>query len=236
MPRTDPTINQVLNDFLSIQRRRVKALTVARYEEVFDLFRSCMDAYGHRWLSDDEGDLFEREYNRDEVAGSFCNVFGPEKILENLDEFLGWFLIRKTMTSKSTLLATSPVLRKLIQWLIAEGHVALDAADGSFELLHEAESLPKAEEFSSRLYDLLEDGSPGPLIEIQDWENEMAVISRVGPKTIWLQNEETGYEIDFAAPENVAKLAEEGWRISALHLGRTSKGWHLLEMGNVYPI
>ncbi|MCA1674028.1 MAG: hypothetical protein LC799_18140 [Actinobacteria bacterium] len=98
--------------------------------------------------------MFNREYSRDEAAGSFCNLFGPEKILENIDDFLGWFLIRKTMASKSTLEATPTVLRKLIRWLVEEGHVTSEAADGSAELLEEAGSSAKAEEFSSLLYDL----------------------------------------------------------------------------------
>lgn len=89
---------------------------------------------------------------------------------------------------------------------------------------------------TDRLYDLLEAGPVDPLIENQDWENEMAVISRIGQETIWLQNEETGYELPLGVPEDVGKLAEPGWKISALHLGRTSKGWCLLEMGNVYPL
>lgn len=113
---------------------------------------------------------------------------------------------------------------------------ASDAVDGAVELLDEAESLPKAQEFSSRLFELSEIDSPGPLIENRDWENEMAVITRIDRKTIWLQNEETGYEVPLAVPEDVAKLAEQGWRISALHLARTTTGWHLLEVGNVYPI
>jgi hypothetical protein len=236
MLRTDRSINQVLDDFLSVQRLRVKQSTAKRYEAVLDYFRSCMDGYGHQWLSEKESELFERQFNRDEEAGSFCSLFGPEKILENLDEFLGWFLVRKTMASKATLEATPTVLRKLVGWLVDEGHVSLDAADGSAELLAEAGSLPKAEEFSSRLFDLSEADPPEPLIEVQDWVDEMALVARVDHKTIWLQNEETGYEIPLRVPENVANLAEQGWRISAVHLGRTSKGWHLLEMGNVYPI
>jgi hypothetical protein len=114
--------------------------------------------------------------------------------------------------------------------------VASDAGDGSVELLDEAGSLAKAEEFSSRLYELLEAGPIDSLTENQDWENEMAVISRVDQRTIWLQNDETGYEVPLRVPDGVAKLAEPGWKISALHLGRTPKGWCLLEMGNVYPI
>jgi hypothetical protein len=236
MPQADPTINQVLDDFLLVQRGRLSESSVRRYEEVIGYFRSCMDGYGHQWLSDEEGELFEREYGRNEEAGSFCNLFGPEKILENLDEFLGWFLVRKTMASKATLQATPSVLRKLLEWLVERGHVAGDAADGSAELLDEAGSLAKAEELSSHLHQLLEEGPLDSLTENQDWENEMAVITRVERKTIWLENEETGYEVPLDVPEGVAKLAEPGWRISALHLGHTSKGWHLLEMGNVYPI
>ena len=236
MRRTDRTINQVLDDFLSVQRDRVKHSTAKRYEGVLDYFRSCMDGYGHQWLSERESELFERQFNRDEEAGSFCNLFGPEKILENLDEFVGWFLVRKTMASKSTLEATPAVLRKLVKWLVEEGHVSPDAADGSAELLAEASSLPTAEEFSSRLNDLSESDLPEPRIEDQDWVDEMALVTRVDHKTIWLQNEETGYEVPLRVPEDVANLAEPGWRISALHIARTAKGWHLLEMGNVYPI
>ena len=70
MPRTDSTIDQVLDDFLSVQRDRVKVSTAKRYEEVLDYFRACMDGYGHQWLSETESDLFEYEHNRDEEAGS----------------------------------------------------------------------------------------------------------------------------------------------------------------------
>ena len=230
------TINQVLDEFLVLQKARLSESSVRRYEEVLGYFRSCMDGYGHQWLSDEEAQLFDREYSRDEEAGSFCNLFGPEKILENLDDFVGWFLVRKAFASKSTLQATPTVLRKLTQWLVEEEHVASDGVDGSAELLDDATSLAKAEEFSSRLYDLMEAGPVESLIENQDWENEMAVISRIDRGTIWLQREETGYELPLAVPDDVWKLAEPGWRISALHLGRTPKGWCLLEMGNVYPV
>jgi hypothetical protein len=236
MGRPSRTINQALDKFLVLQNARLSEPGARRYEEVLGYFRSCMDGYGHRWLSDEEAELFDREYNRDEEAGSFCNLFGPEKVLENLDDFVGWFLVRKTFASKSTLQATPTILRKLVQWLVGEGHVATDAADGLTELLDDAGSLAKAEEFSSRLYDFLQAGPIDSVIENQDWENEMAIISRVDPETIWLQNEETGYELPLGVPDDVARLAEPGWRITALHLGRMPGGWCLLEMGNVYPI
>ena len=236
MTQADPTINQVLDGFMLVQRKRLSVSSARRYEEILGYFRSCMDGYGHQWLSDEEAELFNREYGRDEEKGSFCNLFGPEKILENLDDFLGWFLVRKTMVSKSTLQPVPTILRKFIYWMVEQGHVTADAADGSAELLDEAGSLAKAQEFSRRLYDAVEEGPIDSLIEDQDWENEMAVISRVAQAKVSFQNEESGYELSLDVPEDVAKLAEPGWRISALHLARTSKGWCLLEMGNVYPI
>ncbi|MGH2788481.1 MAG: hypothetical protein ACRDJV_11310 [Actinomycetota bacterium] len=236
MGRPSRTINQVFDEFLVIQRARLSESGARRYEEVLGYFRSCMDGYGHQWLSGKEAELFDRVYSRDEEAGSFCNFFGPDKVLENLDDFVGWFLVRKTFASKSTLQATPTVLRKLVQWLVEEGHVASDAADGLAELLDDAGSLAKAEEFSSRLHNLLEAGPIDSLMESQDWESQMAVISRIDRGTIWLQNEETGYELPLGVPDDVAKLAVPGWRVSALHLGRTPEGWCLLEMGNVYPV
>lgn len=234
MGRASPTINQIFDEFLVLQGTRLSESSLRRYEEVLSYFRSCMDGYGHQWLSDEEAGLFDREYSRDEEAGSFCNLFGPEKVLENLDDLVGWFLVRKTFASKSTLQAVPAVLGELVRWLGQEGHATPDAADGTEALLDDASSLARAEEFSSRLYDLMEAGPIGSLIE--DWENEMAVITRVDPGTIWLKNEETGYEVPLGVPDDVAGLAAPGWRISALNLGRTAKGWVLLEMGNVYPI
>lgn len=58
MPRTGPTINQILDDFLSVQRDRVKVSTARRYEEVLDYLRSCIDGYGHQWLSEKDSELF----------------------------------------------------------------------------------------------------------------------------------------------------------------------------------
>lgn len=236
MQRPSRTIGQVFDEFLGLQRARLSGPTVGRYEEVLGYFRSCMDGYGHQWLSEEEAEWFIGEYNRDEEAGSFCNLFGPEKIIENMEDFVGWFLVRKTFASKPTLLATPTVLRKLVRWLVEEGHIDPEAADDSRELLDDAGSLAKAGEFASHLYKTLEKGPVDSLIESQDWENEMAVVTRIDRGMIWLQNETTGFELSLAVPDDVADLAEPGWRISALNLGRTPQGWCLLEMGNVYPV
>lgn len=36
-------------------------------------------------------------------------------------------------------------------------------------------------------------------------------------------------------PERAAEIARIGWALSAASFGRTAEGWHVLEMGNVYP-
>jgi hypothetical protein len=38
-----------------------------------------------------------------------------------------------------------------------------------------------------------------------------------------------------AVPREITDLAEEGWAVT-LWLGRTRRGWKILDVGNVYPM
>jgi len=125
----EPSIRRVLEDFLEAQRTRLAPRTLARYEAVLDLLRSYLNGYAHESLSAPEAARFERSYNAEgKEHREFCDLFGPEKIVENLGSFLGYFMIRKVMAGEDLLRAAGTVTKKLSKWLAGKGYVTQEAA------------------------------------------------------------------------------------------------------------
>lgn len=229
MKPASPSIGDVLDRFLAHPE------TTGEAESVVDLLRSYLDGYGYQMLPEEELAFFRERYDFDEEAGAFCNLFGPEYILEGLSEFLGWFVIRKVAAGPELTAAFGPVTDRLVAWLVEEGIVTVQAADGAKDLVTAAaRDLPAAEELSALLYDSGRDVADADVLEYVDWETELAEISRVEPGKLWFRSElgEIGPVI---VPERASELSRLGWGVSAPGFGRTQAGWHILEMGNVYP-
>ncbi len=115
--------------------------------------------------------------------------------------------------------------------MIPAGADAAEAIDRGTEA---AQALPRAEEFVTALHMLARESARGPILE--EFEDDYARISRVGPREVWFEStggEEVG---PLVVPRRVSDLAQVGWNVSALLLVRTSKGWRVVEIGNVYPI
>jgi hypothetical protein len=58
----------------------------------------------------------------------FCDIFRPEHVLENVDEFLNYFMCSKVVAGAGTLRASGTVMKKLAKWLAENGHVRTDDA------------------------------------------------------------------------------------------------------------
>lgn len=229
MRPASPSISDVLERFLA------RAGSTPDDGAVVDLLRSYLDGYGHQMLADEDAAFFHERYDEDEEAGAFCNLFGPEHILEGLPEFLGWFVIRKVIAGPELTATFGPVAAQLVRWLVDQGIVSAEAADGASELTREAAAdLPAAEELGTLLYGSGTDIDHDAALEYVDWESELAEISRIEPGKLWFRSElgEIGPVI---VPERAAEVARLGWGVSALGFARTDAGWHVVEMGNVYP-
>ena len=130
----EPNIRRVLEEFLEEQRARLAPRTLAKYESVLDLLRSHLDGYAHECLSAREAARFERSYNAEgEEHREFCELFGPEKIVENLDGFLGYFMIRKVLAGEDLLRAAGTVTKKLSKWLAAKNYASQEDAGEAAE-------------------------------------------------------------------------------------------------------
>ena len=115
-----PSIEEVLTLFLRDQQKRLKPRTFNRYEEVIDLLRHCLNGHGYHDLdTSSEVALYEKLYFQKNLE--FCFIFGPEKIVSSLANFLNYFMIRKVMASEALLQSAGVVAKKLAKWLEENG-------------------------------------------------------------------------------------------------------------------
>jgi hypothetical protein len=117
---TTCTINEALERFVEAGSEPGAG---PRREGVVELFRLYLDNYACETLDQADRSRWERAVEADEDAGSFCNPFGPERLLEGLDAFLGWFVIRTVLGPRGTGETAARVCVDLVRWPVDEGYV-----------------------------------------------------------------------------------------------------------------
>jgi hypothetical protein len=227
-----PTIAELFDAFLDEQEARLAPRTFANYEMVIELFADCLNGYGHDLLSPLERERWEAAFD-DGDEDAFVNLFGADKVLANLDGFLGWFMVRKVMAGGDLLKASGTVTKKLVSSLAAQGLIDDQEAAGAAERASDASrDLPKAERLSTLLY---EQSERAPLIDPDeladsDWVEDSLFIDRIDGNEIWFERDIGPLKVSATA----AKLAQPGWQVTVL-MAKHRGTWHLLEVGNVYP-
>jgi len=237
----DPTIDQVLEQFLAEQRDRLKPRTISRYKDVLDLLRHHLNAYAYEALSDGESALFDRYYNAEgDEHREFCELFGPDKVLESLGSFLGYFMIRKVVAGEDVKRAAGAVTKKLSKWLSAKGYVTDEEAQiGADEGAEAARDLPNAERAAQTLADAVADLgiNPNDLADEDYIEFDHFTIGKIEPGKLWLEGFESGKTRLYGpmpVPHSATRLLKEGWDVSC-SLGRIGRKWRIVEVANVYP-
>ena len=228
-----PTISEVLQEFLGEQRQQLEPRTIDDYGVIIELFEDLLNGYAYQRLDREEEALFDELYDQ---GKKFCDVFGPDKILENVDEFLDDFLVRKVIAPQELFEAAGTVMKELAGWLRDKGYATAEQAEMATEEAPEAaRSLPKAEELAGLLYDF---AHAQPREKIRKYADGRFRIEHVEPGRLWLSAwlspgpDRVG---PIAVPREITDLAEKDWVIT-LRLGRTRRGWRILDVGNVYPM
>lgn len=237
----DPTIDQVFEEFLAEQRKRLTPKTVARYENVLSLLRHHLNGHACESLSTAESVLFDRHFN---VEGDdhreFCELFGPDKIIGSLRSFLRYFMIRKVMAGPDLKRAAGTATKKLSKWLAAKGYISEEEAQaGADEGTEAARDLPKAERAAQILVDAVECYAidPNALADADYLEFDHFTIGKIEPGRLWLETYESGERQlcgPVPVPNSATKLLRKGWDISC-SLGRVRGKWRIVEGANVYP-
>ena len=226
-------ISEVLAEYLRAEKGRLAPKTYTRYTEVIALFKQSLNGYAANSLSQFDRARFDKLFNAEgEQHREFCDIFGPEHILENVGEFLNYFMVSKVMAGADTLRASGTVMKKLAKWLAENGHVGTDDAALAIEQgADAARDLPAAEKLSALLYDLTA-GRHAP--RDSDIEGRFG-ITKVEAGRIWLQGEDDGEDYGpILLPERVSKLCRVGWTISGA-VRNSGNRWVLVEAFQVYP-
>ena len=225
-----PTIDELLAGFLAAERDRLAPRTYGRYEHVVSLLRSCLGNYGHQDLDDAERARFEAAYESDDEA--FVHLFGADKLVAGLPEFLGYFMVRKVMAGEDLLRAAGTVAKRLAKWLEANGHIDSAAAAAARELGAEAaRDLPRAERLGSILFEQTDRGDVDlNALDDNDVVEDYLTIERVEPGALWFEHGIGPVTV----PKAASDLAQPGWSAS-ITVAKLKGQWRVVEIGNVYP-
>jgi len=227
----EPNLEDIFKKFLKDQQRRVKPRTYRHYEEIIELLRHCLNGYGYHELNESSDvALYEKLYFHKNIE--FCAIFGPDKILPSLPQFLNYFMIRKVMASEALLQAAGTVTKKLIRWLEEKGYIdSQRAAEGNKIASEAARELPAAERLARLFYEYAQNHAP------RYWTSELDdyfTIEEIQPGILILSGSATTNTVEVKVPREITDHCRLGWQINLL-LGKTQKGWCILETGNVYP-
>ena len=230
--RRGPSIDAVLAEFLADQQERLASSTFRRYEGIVDLLRSCLNNFGYQSLTGAEAERWRAAFDAgDEDA--FTRLCGPQQIVENYGEFLGYFMIRKVAASQQELKTAAAVTKKLARWLAQHDYIDEGAADDAYGRAADAgRDLPRADKLNEHLYGLSQRTGPPAVptdIPDEDWVEDYLPITRVEDGRLWF-----GEVGPLAVPKEASDLAEVGWDVTIV-LARIGGRWQVVEVGMVYP-
>jgi hypothetical protein len=226
------TIDEALDAFLAEQRKRLSAKTLRNYEDVVSLLRSSLNGYAYQSLDGLEEKRWRKAFDAgDEEA--FTRLFGPEKIVENLGEFLGYFMVRKVVAGRELLRAAGTVTKNLASWLHEQGYISEDERADAVERGGDAaRELPRADRLGELLHDEMVKTPPFDPDDIpdEDWVEDFLAIERVEPGALWFE----GGIGPVRVSKKASDLAEVGWSVNIV-LARLRGEWRIVELGFVYP-
>jgi hypothetical protein len=228
-----PTIAQVLATFLADEQRRLAPRTFEQYESVVELFQHSLNGYAYQSLGESDAKLFDRFYNANgDAHREFCDIFGPEHILPNVNEFLRHFMVRKVIAGRDLLRVAGTMTKRLALWLAEKGYAtAGEAEDAAERGTSAARNLPKADQLASLLHDFAESQYEG---DERTGILDHFTVTRVERGKVWLEGTDGREFGPIAVPQEISSRCNVGWMISGMLAGRGRK-WRLVEAGNVYP-
>ncbi len=206
-----PTIADALNEFVKEETTGLSVATQRKYRDIVELLAHSLNGYAYQYLDKTESERYDRLYSEEEME--FCNIFGPEHILRNVDEFLSYFMVRKVMAGKDTLRAAGTVTKKLMAWLEGKGYASPTASRAAAEKATKAAKLlPRAEECAQALDEFVQEQysrAPSGLTF------DHFKVTKVEPGKLWLESIMSDLSLGpIAVPKAVTSKCELGWTIS----------------------
>lgn len=116
---TQLTIYEALTRFLDEQQERLAPRTFRTYEDVIGPLRDRLSGYGPNTLSKADHDRRRRAYD-DGDEDAFCALISADYIVDMLDEFLDYFMVRKVIAGQELVRASGTVTKRLVPLVITK--------------------------------------------------------------------------------------------------------------------
>ena len=114
----DPTLQQIFESFHAHDRNKGRNL------EWLEALESNCQNYG--WNGSDKSYVMS-EYNQERFGSSFLKLHGAERLCDNIDHFLSYFVPRKMMTPDfKDMKRCAATLRALVKFCISRGYLEKD--------------------------------------------------------------------------------------------------------------
>ena len=191
-----------------------------------------MDGYASQYLNEDETVIWEKAYNAQGAEHrEFCELFGPNKIPENVGEFLGYFMPHKVICGEDLLRAAGTVTKKLSKWLIDKGYISSDSAETMTDRGAQAsKNLPAAENLAK----LLAAHADESVCQVSETIEGYFEVCAISDTSLVIQEMMGDVKMIVPVPSSVTTLCKPNWTISG-SVGKFADGWQLVEVWNVYP-
>jgi hypothetical protein len=154
-PKTpQPSIQALMDLFLAELRKTRSKRDGAEVDGSLDLLRSGLEGYGYQYLTRRELERWQAaSEDRDLGLMTFCRLFGARALAAYLDEFFGYFMIRKVILSAADSRATIEDVRAFVDWLGRQGYLtASQARKAKGRIARASDELPAAERLGELLH------------------------------------------------------------------------------------
>jgi len=233
------TIQRVLAEFAEARRTTLDDEDYLAYRRVLFFLELCINNYGHRNLETSERALYERLFRAHGLdQRHFFEIFGPLKLLPELDFFGQVYVKNEVFTSERIEQKAPLVTDDLAAWLVERG----DVTAGDVARAHSVATKRRALRVRAvRVAKLLARRTVAvdPLFfaESDYIAADDHPITRIDPGRFWLRVYRTGEPEDFGpflAPVAATKSLDVGWTLCCA-LARVRGRWQLTGVDEVYP-
>lgn len=234
-----PTIKSVLSEFAEDRRTKLDPVEHRAYRRILFFLELCINNYGHRNLNGDERALCERNYHAQGGAQRhFFEVFGPDKLLPELDFFAAVYVKRDVFTSERIEEKAPLVVEDLREWLLERGYVSRQALGASLELSKRRTKLrTRAKRVARLLAERAVSVDPVLFTDRDYIDTDDHPVTRVDPGRFWLRVYRTAEPEEIGpllAPLDATKSLRVGWNLSCA-LARVRGRWQIVAVDEVYP-
>lgn len=233
------TIQSALRDFLEDCRRRLGPVELRLHQHVIFFLELCINNYGHRNLAEADRARYERLFFAPAAeARDFFEIFGPERLLPELDFFSGAYLHEDVHVSDRVTEKSREVVSNLRDWLVRSGRIPAAVAEEQDRLARERASLSHRLRRLARLLSRQVISVDRASLEDADSIGcDDHAILRVEPGRVWLRVYRCG-EPEEVGPivlaVEVTSQLRAGWNLCGA-LARLRGRWHLVEVAYIYP-